>query len=213
MGQYHYIVNLDRGEFIQPHGIGSGLKLAEMANTTSIATALTMLLACSSGRGGGDFSQISDRKKVVGRWAGDRIAIVGDYADDECLAAEHKAGSIYERCGINPEHYDSNDEIPEGKRFTNITTMVRALLELESESVYHDYYMQPLQSIWKGASYSHKPFGSRDRAMKVHGGDVPIPVLIEEARKRLEAGEKPPFVWEDTGTSYGVEIVRREIEP
>lgn len=44
-----------------------------------------------------DYPSIAAR--TIGRWAGDRIAMVGDYAEDSDLAPEHEAGSIYTACG------------------------------------------------------------------------------------------------------------------
>ena len=59
MGQYHYLINLDKKQFVYPHQIGNGLKLKEQVGWEySTATVLVMLLAASSrdgGRGGGDF--------------------------------------------------------------------------------------------------------------------------------------------------------------
>lgn len=97
MGQYHYVLNLDRKEYLHPHRFGDGLKLLEFGSSgEGTMTGLAVLLAVSNGRGGGDLSmQEYDRDKgemvytaervrvldeyVVGRWGGDRIAIVGDY--------------------------------------------------------------------------------------------------------------------------------------
>jgi hypothetical protein len=81
MGQYHYIANLDRGELISPHTLGTGLKLWEqLANHPGTGAALIVLLAsASNGAGGGDLRSDSD---VIGSWRGDRIAMVGDYDDD-----------------------------------------------------------------------------------------------------------------------------------
>ena len=76
MGQYHYIVNLTKHEFLHPHQLASGLKLVEQANTeASSLQALFAALACSNGRGGGDFQD----HKWVGRWKGDRVVVLGDY--------------------------------------------------------------------------------------------------------------------------------------
>lgn len=78
MGQYHKLVNLDKKEFVHPHRIGNGMKLLEQVGfERSTSTALFMLLACSNGRGGGDFND----HELIGRWAGDRIAIIGDYSE------------------------------------------------------------------------------------------------------------------------------------
>jgi hypothetical protein len=79
MGQYHYVANLDKKEYVHPHRMGDGLKLLEFGSSgCGTMTGLALLLACSNGRGGGDLH--SDHK-VIGSWAGDRIAIIGDYAE------------------------------------------------------------------------------------------------------------------------------------
>ena len=111
MGQYHRIMNLERCEYLHPEGFGEGQKLTEFgfSGGTTMA-ALAGLLATSSGRGFGDlftFQRESSQgityddpaawiaecdytaewftEKVLGRWAGDRIAIVGDYYRPEDL--------------------------------------------------------------------------------------------------------------------------------
>lgn len=84
MGQYHEVYNLDKKERIYPHSIDNGLKLYEqVGHIASTSTALFALLANSNARGGGDFPEHS----LIGRWAGDRILIQGDYAgkDDQAF--------------------------------------------------------------------------------------------------------------------------------
>lgn len=39
-----------------------------------------------------------DLDGIVGHWKGDRIAVVGDYAENGDLAEEHGAESIYRKC-------------------------------------------------------------------------------------------------------------------
>lgn len=102
MGQYHYTANFDRREYLNPHVFGDGLKLMEFgASGGGTMLGLAALLAASNGpdgRGGGDLhpwlggpgyegreiEQTPERaawlmQNMVGRWAGDRIGIVGDY--------------------------------------------------------------------------------------------------------------------------------------
>ena len=104
MGQYHYVCNLDKHEFLHPHKFGSGLKLMEFGcESVGVPTGLVLLLAASNGptgRGGGDWhpwlggpgyegrevkvdAATAERlsREIPGRWAGDRIAIIGDYAE------------------------------------------------------------------------------------------------------------------------------------
>ena len=114
MGQYHWIVNLDRKEFLDSHQLGCGLKLWEQLNSKpSPIHALFILLACSNGRGGGDLSQPEgNRSDVIGRWAGDRIAVIGDYAESDDLGNPHDpfvgdAKEIIEQCiGEKPTYKD-----------------------------------------------------------------------------------------------------------
>ena len=123
MGQYHLTVNLDKREFLDPHKLGDGLKLWEQLNSQGgVMAALHILLACSNGRGGGDLYRTVKRDGVsyeepeapewVGRWSGDRIAVVGDYAEDSDLAPEHRAGSLYDRCRQGEFRDISDDVLP-----------------------------------------------------------------------------------------------------
>lgn len=78
MGQYHKVYNLDKQEFIHPHRIDNGLKLYEqVGHISTTSTALFALLANSNARGGGDFPEHA----LIGRWAGDRVLVQGDYAE------------------------------------------------------------------------------------------------------------------------------------
>ena len=79
MGQYFYIVNLDKKEYLHPHCFGDGLKLMEFGcSSNGTMTALTFLLRKSDDGGGGDFNEF-ESYPIVGSWAGDRIVIIGDY--------------------------------------------------------------------------------------------------------------------------------------
>lgn len=79
MGQYHIIINLDKHQYLHPQNCGDGMKMAEFGDSSEgTLSALTMLLACNDGQGGGDYC-IPD--PLTGSWAGDRIVIAGDYTD------------------------------------------------------------------------------------------------------------------------------------
>jgi hypothetical protein len=70
MGQYFIVVNEDKQEYIHPHRFGHGMKLWEVAmNAPGCLSGLAMLLARGEGH--------------HGRWAGDRIVLVGDYDDSK----------------------------------------------------------------------------------------------------------------------------------
>mgnify|MGYP001559211764 CR=1 FL=1 len=102
MGQYHFVVNLDKKEFIHPHKLGTGLKLWEqLANSPGTGAALIVLLAsASNGQGGGDLRTESD---IIGSWRGCKIAMVGDYDDDSIYYVSNplkkmSGAQIYEAC-------------------------------------------------------------------------------------------------------------------
>ncbi len=64
MGQYYKIVNVDKREMLEPFDYGNGMKLMEWSyDRNPMVLALMNLLA--------------------DRWAGDRVFVIGDYADAE----------------------------------------------------------------------------------------------------------------------------------
>ncbi|MGC3971585.1 MAG: hypothetical protein QM775_30855 [Pirellulales bacterium] len=89
MGQYFKLVNLDKKELVCPWCLDGGAKLWEWAANTQ-SSVLALLLRKSDEGGGGDYygykkgcgeggSIECQLSPIVGRWAGDRIALVGDY--------------------------------------------------------------------------------------------------------------------------------------
>lgn len=136
MGQYWIPVNLDKREFISPHKLGDGLKLWEQLANGAAAKGLVILLAAMpEPRGGGDLQP----DPIIGRWAGDRIALVGDYAEDGDLTPKEgdpPASAIYGLCTLYPEPMDplaseirEQAEVP--APFTDITDAVCAVIERE----------------------------------------------------------------------------------
>lgn len=79
MGQYFYVVNLTKKQYLDPHRFGDGAKLFEFGTGGGTMTGLSWLLSTGGGSNWG------------GTWAGDSIVIVGDYAKREY-------GGLYERC-------------------------------------------------------------------------------------------------------------------
>lgn len=107
MGQYFYIVNLDKREYLDPLEIGCGMKLWEIAANPCL-NVLALLLRQSSEGGGGD---IRKPYASAGRWAGDRLVIVGDYDESKIFNACEK-GEYRE---VTPEIRDDwNDFIEIG---------------------------------------------------------------------------------------------------
>ena len=97
MGQYYKIVNLDKREYLHPHNFGDGAKLWEFGSSgMGTMFGLALLLANGNGQGGGDFQvRRPEDLELVGRWAGDRIVVVGDYANE--WPGE---GDLYMRCAL-----------------------------------------------------------------------------------------------------------------
>ena len=80
MGQYFYLVNIDKEQYLHPHSWNEGVKLGEFTypfTSSMLMTAFALLLTDGNGQGGGDYA-ISN--PLVGSWAYDRVVIAGDYA-------------------------------------------------------------------------------------------------------------------------------------
>lgn len=108
MGQYYYVVNMDKQQYLHPHRFDDGLKATELASGYNTMRALALLLTRSDEGGGGDFR--NDNMGIVGSWAGDKIWIVGDY----------DSSKLYEKC--NPEN---------GKGYEEMSPKVIPLLKKE----------------------------------------------------------------------------------
>jgi len=124
MDQYWVVVNLDKKEFITGHKLGTGVKLGDQIGSGH-GTPDALFILCAAmreRRGGGDFDWDSNyygpertnyhpmgapvnneynviAKRTIGRWAGDRVAVVGDYAEDSDLPnSPIPASKIYHMC-------------------------------------------------------------------------------------------------------------------
>jgi len=134
MGQYWKPVNLDKHEYISPHKLGSGLKLGEQLGTHVGSALIVLCAAMPECRGGGDFDLDSNfhgpertdahcgsapvnedynevAKRTIGRWAGDRIALVGDYAKNSDLKPKDKASEIYRNCSEEGTWTDVTEDV------------------------------------------------------------------------------------------------------
>jgi hypothetical protein len=92
MGQYHKLINLDKHEVVEPHGLGLGAKQYEQTGVeASLADAIYLLVMTSANGGGGDWPLT----EVSGRWAGDRVVVLGDYTSKEALPESDNADKLY----------------------------------------------------------------------------------------------------------------------
>jgi hypothetical protein len=110
MGQYYLVVNKDRQEYISPHQLGCGAKLWEIC-ANDLPRVLPYLLHQSSGTGGGD--PHNQETVHLGRWAGDRIVVVGDYDNSGLF---QMAKSVYDEISdeVRPE---VNEFLPPQQQF------------------------------------------------------------------------------------------------
>jgi hypothetical protein len=120
VGQYHILVNIDKQEWVDPHGLGLGAKQWEgqVGSEGSLADAMYVLTMTSPDSGGGDlpFTEIS------GRWCGDRVLIVGDYTNPDAVPGFTGADAIYQLATQSPDYKNITGEVRDA--FTKIYEMV-----------------------------------------------------------------------------------------
>lgn len=93
MGQYHKLVNLDKREEVISYPLGLGAKQYEQTGFEgSMSDALYLLLMTSPARGGGDWPAFDG---LSGRWAGDRVVVLGDYSTDDDLPTYPALGTVW----------------------------------------------------------------------------------------------------------------------
>lgn len=192
MGQYHKVVNLTKREFIDQYQFGSGAKLLEQHGEGSVSSALHLLLACSSGRGGGDYQSDNYDKKTgegyVGRWAGDRIAIVGDYAEDGDLPKKDHAGAIYGLCIRDGEKVKPSDDDPDAKLppYKDISPGLVPVMEREFEMIYTGEGWKDRIECWDRIENWSMSHGTGDRHGVINTpGDKPFEFKMSALRDAL----------------------------
>lgn len=195
MGQYHVTVNLDKREFLDPHKLGDGLKLWEQLNSQGgVMAALHILLACSNGRGGGDIEE----HEMVGRWAGDRVAVVGDYAEDGDLAPEHQAALIHDLCGTEEARQRVAEYRRERAREAREAGDIEKAEEhesyarrLESLPLYRDISDEVVPLVEAACEVSISGTGWRNKEPRRKPATVALrPDMVMEAGPPPKAGEK-----------------------
>src|SRR5665213_451030 len=112
MGQYHHPVCIEAEEGLVPHILGCGLKEAEQVFTRPGTCAA--LVALVSARGGNMPADCS-HSPLVGRWAGKRVLIQGDYAEDGDIPEwDGPPLSLLYHALRSPEDRQPWDGMPEG---------------------------------------------------------------------------------------------------
>jgi len=114
MGQYHKLINITKKEYIVGHDIGINLKHYEQIGFEgSMADVLYCLMIAQGNdyRGGGDVSG----HRAIGRWAGDHVAIVGDYYHKDTDKYDYR--SLY-------------DIVADDRHYKNISPSIRSMLRV-----------------------------------------------------------------------------------
>lgn len=98
MGQYYKICNLDAKAYLNGHDFGDGIKLMEfgMSGNGTISALAAMLIMTRDHRG---------------PWAGHRIVVAGDYADEgNFVPPEHANINLYQLAyGVQVEREDGDE--------------------------------------------------------------------------------------------------------
>ena len=84
MGQYHHPVCIEAEEGLSPHGLGDGLKEGEQGFSRPSTPNAMVALVCARG---GNMPADCSQSPLVGRWAGKRVLVQGDYAEDKDIPA------------------------------------------------------------------------------------------------------------------------------
>jgi hypothetical protein len=80
MGQYHHPVCIEAEEGLDPADMDSGAKEGEQGFNRPSTPAAIVALVCARG---GNMPADCSQSPLIGRWAGKRVLIQGDYAEDD----------------------------------------------------------------------------------------------------------------------------------
>jgi hypothetical protein len=72
MGQYFITINKTKKEYIDTHTFGDGAKFLEFMSSSRGMKEATMMLLTNGGT----------KEEYLGRWSGDQIEVLGDYAEE-----------------------------------------------------------------------------------------------------------------------------------
>jgi len=216
MGQYYLTVNLDKGEYLDPHKFGDGLKLLEFGDSASgTMTGLAILLADGNGRGGGD---LRSENPVIGSWKGDRIVVAGDYADPNNFVPEALKDELFtrmleeqkERETYKEGCIDEEEAVKYAKRNCNVYSLAREFYEDKSEKVIEamadDEFLKEELENRKHKSYKRFAKEGLEEAKHFIGGLEPtdksenLVEKIEEVMSGLEDLED--YEWEDSTMAF-----------
>lgn len=156
MGQYHMPVNIDKREYLNPHLFGNGLKMLEWGTGGGTVAGLTVLLACSHNRGGGDLH--GDVGDIGGRWAGDRIIVLGDYTEpgDPGTDSLYEMTKAYAKVGIFLDPEDSVNPFSRPANVHPFTFVDEHFTDISRQVIEH-----LRQDVYLASDFDNNPFYQR----------------------------------------------------
>jgi hypothetical protein len=153
---------------------------------------LAILLADGNGRGGGDISE-DPVSGIIGRWAGDRIVIAGDYADSGRFVTKSMVKGLADNDGhpITPDKINVNN-LTDTSHFKDISFDVIFALMAE-DYVRKEYIKNPSSfgrdpNIIKDFNAIHEQLAKDQKGMVLLVGQLKSP----EGKSILEKLLKVP---------------------
>jgi hypothetical protein len=191
MGQYYLPTNINKREYLDAHTFGDGLKLLEFGlSGMGLMSGLAILLADGNGRGGGDINE-DPVSEIVGRWAGDRIVIAGDYADNgRFVKATDVEGFIHDKTKKPLTRRQINLYNVARKKYKDISFDV--IFALMADSYVRKEWMK---SVKENRSFNEKrdevikEFNKIHEQLAKNQNDIPLlvgPLKTSEAESILE---------------------------
>jgi hypothetical protein len=112
MGQYHLLVNSDKKEYINPRDLGFGAKqLEHIGFLGDLPLVQYLLTTCSRARGFGDFSLTEYNEAFLGRWAGDRVFVLGDYTEQGDVPKVRSAHTFWKKIHAKESEWTNISEL------------------------------------------------------------------------------------------------------
>lgn len=153
MGQYHMLVNLDKREYIYSHQLGDGLKAWEQfaSGPGGVASAAVYLMVCPDPRGGGDFKP----GEYMGRWHGDWVTWVGDYAEKDDFDASVYVGDNGEAITVHADIVYPLCIEDEDERQAQIEFSQEILEDTDRPEAFHDAAARILKALKAGIYFTN----------------------------------------------------------
>jgi hypothetical protein len=157
MGQYHHPVCIEAAEGLTAHTFDNGLKEGEMAFSRPSPVNAIVALVCARG---GNMPADCSQSPLIGRWAGKRILVQGDYAKDDDIPNWHgpKLSRLYSALTPAGERHEFtagntpaaspaeiarwNKDLAETPVFADISREARDFLEAVCNVRYFEYEQQ-----------------------------------------------------------------------